>query len=143
MKSDKSPKANSARLESRLGVAASEALIQFAMQKVTVRKTQARIDAALLREALEPELIETLFAVLNVENEGLARPAEVARKLAVSPGTLTARYRRMEDLGWITRHAADGDRRSLAIRVTEDGLQAAREAWRITVDTFEGGEPVD
>lgn len=58
---------------------------------------------------------------------GVARPSVLAADLAVVPSSLTRRLDRLEEEGWIKRHAgAAGDQRSVAIELTRRG----RNLWR-------------
>lgn len=59
--------------------------------------------------------------------DGLARPSELVDDLSVVASSLTRRLDRLEEEGWIKRHAGRGvDQRSVTIELTKRG----RNLWR-------------
>ena len=106
-------------------------LADYARVKMEMRRIQAGIDAQLQAAGLNPELVETLFAAMNSPGAEGASPAEVARGLGAPPATVTSRLKRLEATGWVERRPASADRRMLLIRITDQGAEAADQAWDI------------
>ena len=51
-------------------------------------------------------------------------PHQMAKHLGVAPSTLSASIKRLEDLGYLTSSAAEGDKRRREIRLTDLGVEA-------------------
>lgn len=113
-------------------------LADYARVKMEMRRIQSGIDARLQAAGLIPELVETLFAVVNSPGAEGASPAEVARGLGAPPATLTSRLKRLEAAGWVERRPASADRRMLLIRLTDQGAEAADQAWDIYEEALVG-----
>jgi DNA-binding MarR family transcriptional regulator len=116
----------------------SAELAEYARIKMEMRRIQAGIDARLQAAGLIPELVETLFAVMNSPGAEWASPAEVARGLGAPPATLTSRLKRLEAAGWVERRPASADRRMLLIGITNQGAEAADRAWSLYEAALEG-----
>ncbi|BCJ48063.1 MarR family transcriptional regulator [Actinoplanes ianthinogenes] len=63
-------------------------------------------------------------------------PSELADRLGLTRGALSARLRPLEEAGLITRAAGDGDRRRVRVRLTPAGLAA----WERHVDAESAAE---
>src|SRR4051794_40809908 len=64
-----------------------------------------------------------LLGTLRIDREPPYRAIDLARSLFVTPAVLTARIKRLESRGLLTREADASDRRTAHVRVTEQGRQ--------------------
>jgi len=62
-----------------------------------------------------------LLGTVRIERERPYRAIDLARSLFVTPAVLTARIKRLEARGLITREADQHDRRAAHVSVTEEG----------------------
>ena len=82
-------------------------------------------DDALSGVELKVSQFTVLMAVMNREK---ARPAELAKVLAMDESTLSRNVERMCAKGWL-RLESDKDRRSHWIKMTEKGMALIRKAY--------------
>ncbi len=118
--------------------------VQAKMGKTRLRlwlkllKTSNAVENA-LRDRLRTEFGTTLprfdvMAALARSPEGL-KMSELSRRLRVSNGNVTGIVDRLEVEGHAERHAVEGDRRAMEVRLTRKGrghfdkLAAAHEEW--------------
>ena len=72
------------------------------------------------------ELAEVLF-LLNALPADQKKPSQIAKRLQITPSTLTNRLIRLEENQWAVREAGP-DRRSVTYRLTKQGMQMANDA---------------
>jgi DNA-binding MarR family transcriptional regulator len=100
-----------------------------------------------LRETFDVTLPRfDLMAQLDKVPDGMTL-GELSRRLMVSNGNVTAIVEALVGAGLVDRRAADGDRRTQLVRLTQDGratfhaMASAHENW--IADLFEGLSPAD
>jgi DNA-binding MarR family transcriptional regulator len=91
----------------------------------------SRVITGIYDDALgEVGLKVSQFSVLSaIANDGTARPAELAKLLAMDESTLSRNVARMCARGWLHLEPGDGDRRSHQITVTDKGLALLRKSY--------------
>ena len=91
----------------------------------------SRVITGIYDDALsEVGLKVSQFSVLSaIANGGSARPAELAKLLAMDESTLSRNVARMCARGWLHLESGDGDRRSHQITVTDKGLALLRKSY--------------
>lgn len=67
-----------------------------------------------------------------------AAPRELADRLGLTTGSVTAMLDRLEKAGYLTRHPHPGDRRKLIVRATETARHRAAELIRPLVEEGSG-----
>lgn len=110
--------------------AALEGLPILARAGRITRLAAIEIDAALARHGLDPGEFHVLSALRRAGAPYRLRPTEIFRLLMISSGGLTDRLKRLERAGLIRRVDASGDRRSLPVELTAEGLARIDAAFR-------------
>ncbi len=86
--------------------------------------------------ALTPmDLTLPQYRVLGYLAEGSAAASVLADRLAVRPSSVTALIDGLVAKGMVDRKHEEGDRRRIALRITEKGTRAVAEA-NVAVDTY-------
>lgn len=98
---------------------------------------RALIDAELARHDLAVGEFDVLAALRRSGEPFVLRPIDLARTLMLSPAGMTGRLDRLEQAGWIVRRLDPGDRRSMLVELTPDGLAAIDAAAGGHVDNEE------
>lgn len=86
----------------------------------------------LAKAGLEPALASEgltytqWHALVSIYYDRGATPAELARDLNYDKGATTRLLDTLEARGWVERVRGEGDRRSIGLRLTEAGREAAR-----------------
>jgi DNA-binding MarR family transcriptional regulator len=88
------------------------------------------IEAIFKAHGLDSGEADVLFTLLRSGPPYRLRPTELFRSLMISSGGLTDRLNRLEKAGLIRRAAAEGDRRSLPVELTQEGIDRAKAAFR-------------
>ena len=78
------------------------------------------------------------FRVLSLVAGGDERASRLAERLAVAKPTVTAVVDGLVERGYVAREAVEGDRRSIRLRVTDDGQQAMRAAEDAMAEALDG-----
>jgi len=99
-----------------------------------ILKVSRRVESE-LREKLRSEFGSTLprfdvMAALDRSEDGL-RMSDLSGVLKVSNGNVTGIIDRLVADGLVERLAVEGDRRAMAVRLTEAGMDAFRELARV------------
>jgi len=100
-----------------------------------------------LREAtraLEPVGLELweydVLSALRRQGDPFALPATgLAKETDLSSGAMTNRIDRLEDRGFVSRHADEEDRRSVIVRLTRRGRKIIDEAIQHRLDAADAG----
>jgi DNA-binding MarR family transcriptional regulator len=85
------------------------------------------------KEALSPYRLELwgfdVLAALRRQGAPFSlSPTELRRAVILTSGAMTNRIDRLEERGWVERHADPADRRALQVRLTEDGQRLIDQA---------------
>ena len=89
-----------------------------------IRMTQVRVFEAFFNGVGKHELKPGEYSVLwLISLNSNVRQGEVARRLSIKPAHMTKVIQRLESRGFLTRHIPDNDRRSVHLKLTEDGQQ--------------------
>lgn len=90
-------------------------------------------------------LSSTALKALGILSAGPQQAGRLAETLALTSGGLTATVDRLEERGFVTRHASRDDRRTVLIRITDDGREvaawAAAQLRQALVDALPGDDP--
>jgi DNA-binding MarR family transcriptional regulator len=88
-----------------------------------------------------------LMAIAHVSAEGTLGPSELAHRIDVTTGAVTALVDRLEQRGHLERHAHPGDRRKLLLSVTPHAVEEVMrhvlplaDDVRALAGTFDDGE---
>jgi DNA-binding MarR family transcriptional regulator len=90
-----------------------------------MRRAARSADPASTLSVAQLELLSTL-----ADSPG-ARPSQLARQLRLAPNSVTTLANGLEARGLVIRSSGDGDRRTVALRLTEAGEHAVRQ-WHAT-----------
>ncbi len=108
-----------------------------------------RTDAAAQHRAAFGRLLDLTateaMAVLHIGRSGQLRPGDLARRLGLTSGGVTALVQRLERAGHVRRHAHPGDRRSTLLSLAPGTVERASAAFAPLVadlDTVVDGMPV-
>ena len=77
-----------------------------------------------------------LAAMQEIERNGCASAGEIARRIHLSPGTVTGIISRLEQRGFVRRAASKVDRRRVEIRLSPAGVNALDRAPSLLQDRF-------
>lgn len=96
---------------------------------------QAAVLTELLSTALEPRLREfgltpAMFDLLSAVHAGEGSQASLARRLRVSPPTLSEAVRNAETRGFLTAERCASDKRLRLVKLTAVGQRAVEDALR-------------
>lgn len=79
----------------------------------------------MLAEALINEGVKGIstfnFRILDMINQGIDKPTEIARMFSVVPSTLTSALEKLEKLKFLTRNFSETDRRRIVLKLTVAG----------------------
>lgn len=94
-----------------------------------------RAEERYLRQAGEGKLsISEMHVIEAVENEsrqGAGSAASVARRLGITPGSLSTALRALERKGYLLRRRDQKDRRRIRIHLTDKGVKAEQAHRRV------------
>jgi DNA-binding MarR family transcriptional regulator len=90
-----------------------------------MRRAARSADPAATLSVAQLELLSTL-----ADSPG-ARPSQLARQLRLAPNSVTTLANGLQARGLVTRSSGGGDRRTVALRLTEAGEHAVRQ-WHAT-----------
>lgn len=90
-----------------------------------MRRAARSADPASTLSVAQLELLSCL-----AENPG-ARPSQLARQLRLAPNSVTTLVNGLESRGLVTRTSGNGDRRTVALRLTGAGEHAVHQ-WQAT-----------
>ena len=103
-----------------------------------VQSHQAAVDAVDAAAAVYLQVNRTDLRCLEILYQGEAvLPSQLAAKLGLTTGSVTAMLDRLERLGYVTRSADPSDRRKVVVRITP---KAARRATKIYRPVAQEGE---
>ncbi len=89
-----------------------------------IRMTQVRVFEAFFNGVGQHELKPGEYSVLwLISLNPNVRQGEVARRLSIKPAHMTKVIQRLEGRNFLTRHIPDNDRRSVRLKLTDDGQQ--------------------
>ncbi len=86
------------------------------------------IEATFEEHGLSTGEFDVLAALRRAGAEQARTPGELSRTLMLSPGGMTNRIDRLEEMGLVRREPAPDDRRSLRVVLTDDGRAKVDEA---------------
>lgn len=96
---------------------------------IALRKITRAIDLYSKKLAKETGLTAPQLLVLqNVDQEGRAKPSDIARNIHLSQATITSIVDRLEKAELVTRERSETDRRSVQVVITEDGRKRLKAA---------------
>ncbi|HEV2509625.1 MarR family transcriptional regulator [Bosea sp. (in: a-proteobacteria)] len=98
-------------------------------RRITLR-LRPGIEAVFARHGLDAGEFDVISTLRRSGAPWRLTPTELYRTLMISSGGLTARLNRLEAAGLIRRHAAEEDKRSLLVELTEAGHAKAEVAFR-------------
>jgi DNA-binding MarR family transcriptional regulator len=78
------------------------------------------------------------FRVLSLVAGGDERASRLAERLAVAKPTVTAVVDGLVERGYLAREAVEGDRRSIRLRVTDEGERAMHTAEDAMAEALDG-----
>ena len=89
-----------------------------------VRMTQVRVFEAFFNGVGQHELKPGEYSVLWIISlNPNVRQGDVARRLSIKPAHMTKVIQRLESRGFLTRHIPDNDRRSVRLKLTDEGQE--------------------
>ncbi|MCW0212328.1 MAG: MarR family transcriptional regulator [Pseudonocardia sp.] len=82
--------------------------------------------------------------LIHLLHEGSRTPSALARRVGVTPASVTAQLDRLEQAGHVVRRMNPRDRRSLLIDLTHQGRSTAEAIWEVfSRDVADGAEGMD
>lgn len=110
-----------------VGAAGTEVALAdvVAQLRRAMRRAARSADPANTLSVAQLELLSCL-----AENPG-ARPSQLARLLRLAPNSVTTLVNGLDSRGLVTRTSGSGDRRTVALRLTQTGAHAVRQ-WQAT-----------
>lgn len=86
------------------------------------------IEATFEEHGLSTSEFDVLAALRRAGDDHARTPGELSRTLMLSPGGMTNRLDRLEEMGLVRREPDPDDRRSLRVVLTDEGRQKVDEA---------------
>ncbi|MFC5651002.1 MarR family winged helix-turn-helix transcriptional regulator [Paenibacillus solisilvae] len=100
---------------------------QLALFRYRIRKFIRFSEEAARRKGLTPQYHQLMLSIMGFPDREYATPKELAERLQITPHACVELIQRCEELGLVQRFPNPGDKRSIFIGLTDEGMGILEE----------------